>query len=1053
LQLALERAAEEGASGLRERAGEPADTQPDDASGASAEALPRLKNYRVLQKIGEGGCGAVYLADQLQPVRRRVAVKIIKLGMDTRQVIARFEAERQALALMDHPNIAKVLDAGATETGRPYFVMELVRGIRITDYCDRNNLSTKQRLDLFVRVCHAIQHAHQKGIIHRDIKPSNILVTLQEDGTPAPKIIDFGIAKATAGRTLTDKTVFTAFEQFIGTPAYMSPEQAEMMAVDIDTRSDIYALGVLLYELLTGKTPFEARRLMKAGLDEIRRIIREEDPPRPSARISTLEAAEQTTIAKCRRSEPPKLLGLIRGDLDWIVMKTLEKDRTRRYDTANALASDIQCHLNHEPVAARPSGGLYRFQKLVRRNRLAFAAASAVTVALVIGLGVSTWLFVRERQARQETETARANETKLRKRAEASEKSALTQAERAEAAATETKMTLASSDFLQAIRLISEEKRGAALAYLGRSLAANPTNDAALTRLATLLTYHSWTFPTLILKHSSHVYCAQFSPDGKLIVTASHDGTVRVWDAQSGQPLTEPMKHGAPVNSAQFSPDGKRIVTASDDNTARVWDAQSGQPLTEPIRHGALVNSAQFSPDGKRIVTASDDNTARVWDAQSGQLLTEPIKHGALVNSAQFSPDGKRIVTASRDGTARVWDAQGGQPLTAPMRHGGSVRYAQFSPDGSRIVTASGDGTARVWDAQSGQPLTEPFKHSHWVMSAQFSPDGKRIVTASLDGTARVWDAQSGQPLTAPMKHAGQVPSAQFSPDGKRIVTASYDSTARVWDAQSGQPLTEPMKHGHVYSAQFSPDGKRIVTASHDSTARVWDAQSGQPLTAHMKHGHPVLCARFSPEGRRIVTASRDQTARVWDARSGQPLTEPLEHGNAVRSAQFSPDGKRIVTASWDDAARVWDAQSGQLLAELVKHGGGVNSAQFSPDGERVVTASQDGTARVWDIAPCQVERRDWVLQLSEVISGQVLNKQGALEETRLARPETIKQIREKLSHESGDDDWVVWGRWFLADPRTRAISPFSKITVPQYIGNRIKENTAESLAEAEQLA
>jgi tetratricopeptide (TPR) repeat protein/tRNA A-37 threonylcarbamoyl transferase component Bud32 len=337
------------------------------------------------------------MAEQEEPVRRRVALKLIKLGMDTKQVIARFEAERQALALMEHPCIATVMDAGATQTGRPYFVMELVRGIKITEYCDKNNLPTRQRLDLFVQVCRAIQHAHQKGIIHRDIKPSNILVTLH-DGVPVPKVIDFGIAKATQ-QSLTDKTLFTAFEQFIGTPAYMSPEQAEMSGLDIDTRSDIYSLGVLLYELLTGQTPFDQKELIAAGLAGMRLIIREQDPVRPSTRLSSLEAGEQTTVAKRRQVEPPRLIHLVRGDLDWIAMRCLEKDRTRRYETANGLAADIQRHLTGEAVLACPPTRFYRMQKAIRRNKLAFAAAGAVGVSVLTGLGLSTWLFLQERRA------------------------------------------------------------------------------------------------------------------------------------------------------------------------------------------------------------------------------------------------------------------------------------------------------------------------------------------------------------------------------------------------------------------------------------------------------------------------------------------------------------------------------------------------------------------------------------------------------------------------------------------------------------------------------
>jgi eukaryotic-like serine/threonine-protein kinase len=379
----------------------------------------RVGRYKLLQRIGEGGCGVVYMAEQEEPVRRRVALKIIKLGMDTKSVIARFDAERQALAMMDHPNIARVLDGGATDTGRPYFVMELVRGFRITEYCDKNKLDTRGRLELFIPVCNAIQHAHQKGVIHRDIKPSNILVTMH-DGKPVPKVIDFGIAKAMQGK-LTDKTLFTAYEQLIGTPAYMSPEQAEMSGLDVDTRSDIYSLGVLLYELLTSKTPFKQEELLKSGLHEMRRKLREDEPQRPSEILTTLQGTELRATAEYRHIEPPRLMALLKGDLDWIVLKALEKDRTRRYETANALALDVEHYLNNDIVSARPPSRVYRFKKLVLRNRAVFVSSAAVALALLIGLGAATLMFFRERVAREQAEQAEKRETELRQQAEAKE--------------------------------------------------------------------------------------------------------------------------------------------------------------------------------------------------------------------------------------------------------------------------------------------------------------------------------------------------------------------------------------------------------------------------------------------------------------------------------------------------------------------------------------------------------------------------------------------------------------------------------------------------------
>jgi hypothetical protein len=405
----------------------------------------RIDRYRLIERVGEGGCGVVYLAEQEEPVHRRVALKIIRLGMDTESVIARFEAERQALALMDHPNIARVLDAGATSSGRPYFVMELVHGVRITDYCRENKLSTRARLEMFMQVCYAIQHAHQKGIIHRDIKPSNILVSAH-DGAPLPKVIDFGIAKATETSPNGD-TAITSNGQFIGTPAYMSPEQAGISGLDVDTRSDIYSLGVLLYELLTGCTPFDNRKLVDSGLDAMRRTLVEKEPPLPSTMVTSADCTDRNHFA-LPRADTQKLVSELRGDLDWIVMKALEKDRQRRYQTASALAADVQRHLKDEIVNARPPSRSHRLQKLVRRNRLLFAAIAAVTLTLLSGLGTSTWLYLRERRTSQEKEKLRQAAEFAQRHAEAREQ------------ATAAAVFLARNDFEHADQLVSQIAAG-----------------------------------------------------------------------------------------------------------------------------------------------------------------------------------------------------------------------------------------------------------------------------------------------------------------------------------------------------------------------------------------------------------------------------------------------------------------------------------------------------------------------------------------------------------------------------------------------------------------
>ncbi len=951
------------------------------AAGRFALGVPKIAEgpgstvgvYRLLQQIGEGGFGVVYMAEQTEPVRRKVALKIIKPGMDTKEIIARFESERQALALMDHPNIARVLDAGATASGRPYFVMELVKGVPITEFCDKNRLSVTDRLALYVPVCMAVQHAHHKGVIHRDIKPSNVMVTLH-DGKPVPKVIDFGVAKATS-QQLTQHTLFTAYGQMIGTPLYMSPEQAEMSGLDIDTRSDIYSLGVLLYELLTGTTPIEQKKLREAGLAEMQRLIRDVEAPRPSTRLSSLNEAATVQISANRGTDLKRLNDLLRGDVDWIVMKALEKDRQRRYDTPTAFAEDIQRCLSHEAIQARPPSTTYRLQKFIQRNKRLAAGIGTVAATLLLGVLVSSGFAIyanaqlkrarlaesglqvslidaqreqkiaedeRDRatkaelaqveltqvaeQRRQDTETARSSEAEQRQEAER---------QRQEAVKLNSELT----------KSVEEQRR--ALYASDMNLVRIEAQRSNLKRMREILMDQLPIHGEEDLRGFEWNYWYRFMNQAKVLMRFDN------------------FKYGQPDSAAAIVPGGKLVAVTRGDQT-EIREVSTGKVLSKlPFQLRILADRTRFSSTGRCINGVCNSIAAYIDSSESfsrrlvraGSLpgsectvfeptgekttFTFPSQSFSHVSCLNISPDGKLIVALGnevshkRDAPAcriLVWDV-GSQKIVMNQVQHRELNRAEFSPDGQLLAVYLCLGTKRqvdesrevvvVIDISTGEELGIA-RYTDYIKGV-VSPDGRLLAVSSI-GSSRILliDTQTGTIFNTLHNEAATVDTLTFSEDGMRIIASTTAGEIVSWDLDRNDDSFGLSSHPMSMLATYIDNNKNQtrIAIAHSDGALVYRTREGDETI--LKPAYPMV-------------ASATQTAR------------------GVSMIEFSDDSRYL--AHWTDIG-----PDGKLLA--------VRSAtRIGQDGKPSVIQNSASSRSVLELYDLQVNRRLWQVIIPDGIS------------------------------------------------------------------------------------